>query len=137
GATRTQYLVNGEPAGAETEFELGPVTNSVQVGNVYDLAPLTIEKVLDGDAEPPADATFGGEVTCTFHGNPVQFTEPRVFSGLTAAGSVVVHDLPIGAACTVTETDTAGADAVGYRPAQTVPIADDSRVEIVNTFTEG
>lgn len=138
GATRTEYVINGRSEGEINQFELEPDSNTVSISNEYELAELPLQKYLDGDTAPPPDATFAGDVTCTFHGNPVVFDDPRTFTGLTVGGTVTVTDLPVGALCTVTETETASADAIHYVPAQTVRIdPTGTQMQIVNTYDSG
>lgn len=139
GASRTDYLINGLPAGGGQVFELAPISNTVVVGNGFDLAPISLEKVLDGDGTPPDDAVFGGSVTCTFNGQPVGFDDPRTFAGLAVGGTVLVHDLPVGAQCTVDESDSASADAVNYIPGQTLLVTDGgtAQLEIQNVYDDG
>ncbi|WP_308467854.1 DUF5979 domain-containing protein [Rathayibacter soli] len=138
GATETLYAVDGSsPAGDAATFTLDFATTNVQVTDVYELAPLTVTKLADGDSTPPADVSYPGTVSCTFQGRPVMLPASASFS-IGIGTSQFVHNLPIGAQCTVTETNAHGAAATTYAPAQTVPITADAdpvaSVTVTNTF---
>ncbi|MGM7422653.1 DUF5979 domain-containing protein [Cellulosimicrobium sp. CpK407] len=131
-----------------------PTTTTVTVTNVFDTAPLLVEKVVDGDAAgfapsmpdipplpelpdepvtpeelaaliaqledfyaqfPLEGIPYRASVSCTFQGAevPVPGGPVRPFGpGLPG----VYFGLPVGAVCTVTETETGGATAVTVEP---------------------
>ncbi|WP_163543419.1 DUF5979 domain-containing protein [Occultella kanbiaonis] len=98
----------------------GPTEPAVTVGieNVFALASLLVTKevsgALDSAGEPVAYGPFTVTVTCTFLGASVTADgypadEPMEVT-LEDGGSALFTGLPAGAACTVTETDAAGAE---------------------------
>lgn len=139
GATNTGYAVDGATtADDHATFTLGAQNTSVQVTDVYELAPLTVQKSADGDSPAPPDGTYQGTVACTFQGAEVTLPASASFS-LAVGASQLVHNLPIGANCTLTETDAGTAVATAYSPSRTVTITQDpaAAVTITNTFDSG
>jgi hypothetical protein len=129
--------VGAECAVTETEsngaasFESDPATivvdadgaGLVTVTNTYLTGSLAIEKTLAG---PGADFVPDGieypvDVTCTFLGAPLAEYNPASISVTTGAGATL-SPLPLGAECTLAETDLMGAQAVDYLPGSTVTI---------------
>ncbi len=98
------------------------------------LADLTISKAiigLPGTADPTTFA-FDVSVSCTGAFDPNPYVVPGVLQVRTNA-PLVVPDLPVGAACTVTEAPVGGFVAT-YSPAQTVTIDEaGSSVQITNS----
>lgn len=99
---------------------VGGTTVSRTVTNRFDLASLSIEKLVDTSAEDqngepvhPADP-FLFDVDCTFQGETVLATgysaSPMTFS-LFHDESQLLEGLPAGASCTVTETESRDADS--------------------------
>ncbi|MET0449614.1 MAG: DUF5979 domain-containing protein, partial [Aeromicrobium sp.] len=95
----------------------------VGVENFYELDGLTIRKAVASDAvdetgEPVAYGPFAFAVDCTFLGGPVWATgfdaSTPMEQTLAAGGSWALAGLPIGAECTVTETDAAGAVSTSF-----------------------
>src|SRR5699024_10390145 len=89
-----------------------------EVTNTFDVGQVTVEKTLDGaGAEAFGAGPFTVELACTFQGEPIDLGEDavRVLSaedGLTGTWT----DLPVGAECSVTETDDGGATATTVLP---------------------
>ncbi|MBS2538553.1 hypothetical protein KGQ20_37990 [Catenulispora sp. NF23] len=81
----------------------------VVVANSFEQGGLLIVKKLEGPGAAPASRRFGFHVLCDFNGRKavvardVEMGPPDFL--------VTVPDLPVGAVCTVTETDAGGADA--------------------------
>ena len=108
----------------------------VTVTNTY-LAPrgaLIVTKKVAGDGTAPS-GTFPIEVECT-HGSTAVAGFPYE-AEIAARKSVELDAIPVGATCTITETDSRGASSVRYSQ-QTVTIADATtpvEVTVTNTYT--
>lgn len=137
GATDTAYSLDGTPQpGDRLAFRVAESGTRAQVADTYRLAPLTVSKQADGT--PPPDARYPGTVGCAFQGRPVSFTTPPAFA-LRVGQSQQVHNLPVGARCTVAETDAGTAVATSYTPAQTVAVdaGGAAHVTVTNAFVPG
>ena len=88
----------------------------VTVTNTFEDGGLTIEKVVDGPAAGlvPVDTEYTAQVVCTFGGQTV-FNQELPFG---VSSPATVSDLPVGAECTVTETDSPGRRHGDRRPAR-------------------
>lgn len=110
---------------------------AVDVTNRFDAGALVINKRLAGvgvSANP--DGTYVFRVACAFNGvNDVFVKDVSLIAhdGATALTSDAITGLPLGAVCTVTETDNGGADSTP--PPVTVTIAADTTTG--NTATVG
>lgn len=96
---------------------------------------LVVTKVVEGP--PPPDGTvFGVEVDCSVAGSPVPGFDPLgVDLGFPDSLTVTVGPLPVGAECSVTETEDRGAAVVQITPPQPVTIGPDLvEVTVTNTF---
>ncbi|WP_194410134.1 DUF5979 domain-containing protein [Microbacterium cremeum] len=112
---QTETIIGTATVGLETE-EIGLVT----VENVYDVADLRVRKAVETDAvdssgDPVPYGPFAFEVECEFNGQPAYAVgygpdEPMV-AELTPEQSWALGGLPVGASCTVTETDDLDAEA--------------------------
>jgi hypothetical protein len=115
----------------------------VTITNTFNTGLLTVEKDLTGSGVQflPDGTTFTVEVRCTFAGNPVPGFNPATVDLTTPDRLVRLLDpLPIGAQCTVTETNDQGAQDVDIDPAGPVTIQnrpDAVRVRVTNTFLSG
>ncbi|WP_248146373.1 DUF5979 domain-containing protein [Microbacterium aoyamense] len=146
-------VVSQEPFGTAT------------LDNVYDLASLTLTKVVDDggavdqNGDPIEYGPFEATVECTFVGAPVWgdgFTESPMIVEITEGEPVTITGLPAGAECLVSESDTDGASSVvvegetgdgpvgpGDESGITVILTPDdgesstNSVDIENTFTVG
>ncbi|WP_157432162.1 DUF5979 domain-containing protein [Agromyces italicus] len=105
----TENAAVHHPAPDEGELE------QVTVTNTYELGGFSVEKtVVDGGAvdqngDPIAyDPEFAFTASCTFLGEEVVPEADRTFT-LPDGGEKVFDDLPVGADCTVIETDAGGA----------------------------
>lgn len=170
GFPRTVYLVGDDsetidaPVGSTctaTELDAGGATSttvtpaagvpivagattplSLEVVNTFERAHLEILKRITGAGGSLPDGPFVFSVECTFEGatlGPVPVTVPRP-AGEDELVAEVPLLLPVGAVCTVTETDDGGADAT---PAPVtvamVENADDNtvRATFTNEFSAG
>lgn len=92
-----------------------PEQASIQLTNEYATGGFTIEKTVDnGGAENEDDVpivyerTYSFQASCTYLGQETIPEAERTFT-LTDGQFETFSDIPAGAECTVTETDTAGA----------------------------
>ncbi|TXH44399.1 MAG: hypothetical protein E6Q90_03975, partial [Actinobacteria bacterium] len=124
---------------------------TVTITNSYDTGSITVAKSVTWDGAPPfpvGAAQFN--VSCAFpdSGN-VLLGYPQQFY-LDDGSSTTLSGLPVGAACTVTETDTRGASTTVIKPSNanavtgvtaTVAVEPDksggTRVDVGNRFTTG
>lgn len=115
----------------------------LEVVNTFDLAALVVDKVVDGEAASYAEGReFVVAVTCVLPQGST--TTPLLTAApftVTAGTPVTVPDLPVGAQCWAEETDDGGATSSTVAHAgpasPAVVAADDTRLEIVNTFDAG
>jgi uncharacterized repeat protein (TIGR01451 family) len=123
-----------------------PVAVDVTITNTFGAGELTVTKALAGAGAGfvPNGTKFAVEVRCTFAGNPVAGFDPWTVDLTPAsptASSGAVGDLPVGAQCTVSETQDQGAQNVAISPAQPVAITPAAQgpveVTVTNTFTTG
>ncbi|MEU2198746.1 DUF5979 domain-containing protein [Isoptericola sp. NPDC019482] len=145
-STITTAVEDGDPGEVVV-----PASDAEQVSllltNTFDLGELTVDKVVDGDgAEAWGTGPFEVTLACTFDGEDIEIPggASRTLSG---GESVTYTDLPVGAECVVTETDTAGATSStvstaveGGEPGQVVVPAADADAAVVtvtNTFDVG
>jgi hypothetical protein len=158
GANSTTYVVTANGVtGSSTNgltasgITLGTGTNSVDFTNVYDVASLSITKVVTGSWYNATVA--GGEaahtvspftvtLTCTrqLNNSPAQNTysasvvlDPTVVGGLTHTFSNIIR----GSNCTLAEPDNSGATTVGFTSSATINgITGSVSRTITNTFSE-
>ncbi|MDZ8201353.1 DUF5979 domain-containing protein [Microbacterium sp. SSW1-59] len=115
---------DGEVAGATvgTSVALDPLPDAddaqalVVMVNAFATGDLTIRKVVDGTDAASVDRTFPVDVVCVLVDDSHPDPGLIVFDGSFEIGGpddivAVVEDLPAGADCTVTESDTGDADA--------------------------
>ena len=130
---RPSTIIGTATVGLDTE-DIGLVS----VENVYDVAALRIRKVvdaagLDADGNPIAYGPFAFAVDCTFQGQPAYATgysaANPMTSQLTPEQTWALGGLPVGAACTVDETDDLGATSTS------MTITGDGPVETVDGTT--
>ena len=119
--TLSEETDQGQTSATSTTATVGrddQLIRTVELVNVYDDAPLTIEKVVDSDAVdadgvPVAYGPFTVTVDCSFLDSPVYAdgygpTTPMTFV-LDDGDSVTLTGLPVGASCAIEETDAKGA----------------------------
>jgi hypothetical protein len=115
---------------------------TLTVTNTFEEGHLRIHKLVTGTGASLPDGPFEYDVACTFEGaaiDPVTVTVPRP-AGETDLTADVPLSLPVGAECTVTETDDGGADATPAPVTVTiVENADDNTVAatFTNEFSAG
>ncbi|ROS31554.1 DUF5979 domain-containing protein [Cellulomonas sp. PhB150] len=139
GATRTitgagSATYTGLPSGAQctvTETDLGHAqshalepadgvvtideadTAEVVVTNTFDNGEIAVRKDVSGVRSDLAPATFDATVTCTWHGADVALPDDGAVV-LTDGVETVIHDVPLGSLCSVTEAGGTGATSVTY-----------------------
>ncbi|CAM3798490.1 DUF5979 domain-containing protein [Occultella aeris] len=107
---------------------------TVTATNTFDVGSIVLDKVVDGDgADPYGDGPFSVTIECTYEGEPVAIpggAEREISPGTPTR----VAGLPVGAECTVTETDDGDATDTsmtvtedGEEPVET----DGSTVEVI------
>ncbi len=119
--TLSEETDQGQTSATSTTATVGrddQLIRTVELVNVYDDAPLTVEKVVDSDAvdadgEPVEYGPFTVTVDCTFLESPVYAdgygpATPMTFV-LDDGDSVTLTGLPVGASCAIEETDAKGA----------------------------
>lgn len=145
GATTTALLdADGQPAGAVTVVP--GETATLTAVNTFDVGSITVTKVLDGPGAADAAGPFVVHLVCTatVDGLPAAVAIPggpdRTLArpGLTAS----YENLPTGAQCRLTETDSGGAAATSITPnggdpsVGTVTVGEGTAVDltVTNTF---
>ncbi len=122
-----------DPADEPNEVYLA----TVDVTNRFDAGSLVINKELSGVGVPTArDRDFVFHVACSFNGVADVFETEVTLSARDGARNVTsaaITGLPLGAECTITETDDGGADSTP-EPVTVVISADDTTD---NTVTAG
>lgn len=123
-----ECTVTEDPGGGQTELVVGSVTIgqepdvvTLTAVNRYDLASIQLSKevvtdAVDADGEPVPYGPFEVTVDCAFLGEPVYATgygprRPMVVA-IEDGDEVVLDGLPVGSACSATETGTGGAVSV-------------------------
>jgi hypothetical protein len=123
---------NPDDPDSSAPVNTGPVQPAViTITNEYRAGGLQIAKAIDGPGVPLATNPFVFAVTCAFNGDPAAFTTTVT---LTPTGdgspltSDVIEPLPVGAVCTVIETDSGGADSTPPPVTVTIPDIDSGGV---------
>ncbi len=128
GATEVTYDPPGpDPAQSGTVRAQAGEPQTLTITNEFRAGGLAISKELTGPGAPElSNGPFTFAVACDFDGRPDVFTDTVTLTG-DGTGDTLTSDpitgLPVGAECTVTETDNGGADATP-EPV-TVPIPDE------------
>jgi hypothetical protein len=146
-ATEVTY----DPAGP-TDDRSGAVTTEsgeqaeIGVTNQFRAGGLSIAKELAGPGAPSlSDGPFTFAVACSFDGEDDVFTKNVTLTGDgedTLLTSEPITGLPVGAECTVTETDNGGADNTPAPVTVTIPdeVEGDAQVVVAgltNVFSAG
>ncbi|MCL2455753.1 MAG: DUF11 domain-containing protein [Micrococcales bacterium] len=116
GATSTTITdSDGNPVGEITIVQDEQL--ELVVTNTFDLGAITVTKTVSGpEASGHAGQTFVVLLACQWRGGPV--TIPGgADRALTTTTGVRYENLPVGARCAVTETDSGGASTVTFTPA--------------------
>ena len=141
GATLPPVIAPQQPV-TITDSGDGPV--SVVVTNVFETSQFEVTKAVD-DATGlvPADTEYAVDVFCTY---PTAYQASGPIPGynpfgvrLSDGGSATVGQLPLGAECTIAESDAQGADRIDIDP-ETVVVGEGQQpvvVEVTNTYLEG
>lgn len=111
GANGETSSVSGDPVTIGRDTDPVPVA---KLENRYDLGAFTVAKSVDGATNQDGEAidygSFPVAAECTFLGETIALDPGE--AELTAGGNAwLVDQLPIGAECTLSETDTKGARA--------------------------
>jgi hypothetical protein len=119
GATETALLdSNGDPAGAVTVVP-GETVDLTAV-NTFDVGSITVTKIIDGSGAADATGPFTVHLVCTatIDGMPADVAIPGgADRTLARPGLTATYDnLPTGAECRLTETDTGGATSTRITP---------------------
>ncbi|MEN5074621.1 DUF5979 domain-containing protein [Isoptericola cucumis] len=121
----------------------GQSTNDVTLTNTYDVGAIDLQKVVDGEgADAYGAGPFDIDVVCTFDDGdgtgPQTVYDSTVVLGGAGPLDAQISNLPVGAECTVTETDDGGATGSVVVP-ETVTVDADETAEVVitNTFDVG
>ncbi|MCB1298329.1 MAG: hypothetical protein KDB08_05045 [Microthrixaceae bacterium] len=98
--------------------------------NTFDLGAIEVSKLVSGDPTGDhAQRVFEIELRCELGGNAIAIPGGET-RALTVADGVLYTDLPIGAECTLVETDNGGAVRTTMTPANG---ADDSTARVIVT----
>lgn len=100
----------------------------IAVTNEFRAGGLQIAKAIDGPGAALATRPFVFDVTCAFNGEPAAFTTTVTVTPDGTASSLtsdVIEPLPVGAVCTVAETDSGGADVTPQPVTVTIPDVDE------------
>ena len=109
-ATATTFTANGTVTqDSATVTITDGTTVGVIVTNRFDVAPLQIDALVTGSGVEFAVADLTVVAACTFNDLPVA---DRTFTFFPFGGIARFAPLPVGARCTVDETETGGADPV-------------------------
>lgn len=96
------------------------------------LRSIAVTKQVTGDGVAPS-GTFPVTVTCTSGGSPVSGYPAT--AAIAAGQTKTFPGIPVGAQCTVTETDSRGATSVAYAPTGDIAVTQDSPTTIPVTIT--
>ncbi|NYE19207.1 DUF5979 domain-containing protein [Microbacterium immunditiarum] len=115
GATSTTITdAAGEPIEV---IEIVEGDTAITVTNTFDVGQIEVVKTVSGgDAAEYVGYSFEVTASCAWDGAPIEVPGGAVRE-LTTSAPVVYDDLPVGAECTISETDDGGADAITYTPA--------------------
>lgn len=145
GATSTKIL---DDTGAAIEMvEIVDAATEITLVNTFELGSVAVTKVLSGSgASAHAGDTFTVLLECTWNidGFGAALAIPGGASRTIKAGdSLVFTDLPVGAACVLSEPGTGGARAVTMTPADggntsrarvVVAVGASAQIEVDNAF---
>lgn len=112
---------------------------TVTVTNTFDVGSIEVDKVVDGDADDVGP--FEVSLDCTFNGEALKIPGGAV-RDINPNDPVVYDGLPIGAECTVTETDDGGAESTTIstigegEPGEVTIGGDPSTITVTNTFAD-
>jgi hypothetical protein len=99
----------------------------VTVANTFDAGAITVNKAVDGDGAAYAQGPYEVTLACTFDGDDIEIPGGAARE-ITDGGSVTYDGLPIGAECTVTESDPNQATSVTIEP-ETVTVGGEDGTE--------
>ncbi|KAA1380306.1 DUF5979 domain-containing protein [Aeromicrobium fastidiosum] len=149
--TGSATAVTYDPAGPSADRSGAVSTTSkkrsvIGVTNEFRAGGLSIAKELAGPGAPSlSDGPFTFAVACSFDGKANVFTKNVTLTGDGSSKLVTsptMTGLPVGAVCTVTETDNGGADETPVPATVTIPDEVDGEPQVVvagltNVFSAG
>jgi len=141
GATVVEISTTVE-GGAPGEVVVADGDNSITVTNTYQISPLVVQKVVDGDGAAFAAGPWEVMLACTFEGEPIETYIGGPTRQIGPGDPGAWFGLPDGAECTITETDPGQATATAVDP--TPVIIDEMTLEqgpisviVTNTYDAG
>lgn len=140
GATDTTISTPVE-GGDPGEAVVGGDPAEVTVTNVFASGAITVDKAVTGDGAPYAQGPYEVTLACTFDGEDLEI--PGGATQIITDGATVTYGgLPIGAECTVTESDQNQATSVTIDPESVVVGGEDGTetsvaVDVTNTYDLG
>lgn len=136
GVSTPEYSVDGgAPTTNPALVTIAPTGSQVHIGDRYLLTPLHIALQADGNGSPPPGAEYQGTVACTIDGASV--TLPSDGFTVHVGSSTTVHNLPMGAVCSLENVDPGVAVATTYAPSRTVTMAAGTEITITGTYDDG
>lgn len=115
GATATT-ITDAETGEPIELVEIAEAATNLVVTNTFELGRIEVSKTLSGDAAADHRGdVFEIETTCVWNGSEIDIPGGGLRT-LAVADQAVYDDLPVGAECTVRETDDGGASVVTYTP---------------------
>ncbi len=129
-ATVVTYDPPGDNPASSGAVDVDPDTGGqITITNDYHAGGLQIVKELDGPGAAIGKGPFVFDVSCDFDGKTGVFTDTVTLKrsgGSDTLKSDPITGLPVGAVCTVTETDNGGADSTPPPVTVSIPDVDDS-----------
>lgn len=122
GATETTI----DPSGSVT-IGTGSTPVAVTIANVFRAGGLQISKLIDGPGASLGSGPFTFSVACAFNGDDSAYTGDVTLTrtgSQTTLTSDEISPLPVGALCTITETDDGAADRTPPPVTVTIPDVD-------------
>lgn len=130
------------PNGTSVVIEDGQESYALEVTNEFTDGRLVIRKELSGAGASLPEGPFDFDVVCTFDGRTVLDDSIQLTpeDGEIAVESDPIGPLPVGASCTVSETDSGGADVTPDPVKVEIATNDDDNTVVagfVNAFSAG
>lgn len=130
-----------QPADSEDAV---PATQIVTVTNTFDNSSLTLAKQVTGAGADYGTGPFELQASCEFNGLPVDLADDGIVTLPTAEGSwsATLSGVPVGAECSVSETEDGGATSTTIQPDGVIIVqpdgdADFSAITVTNDFELG
>lgn len=147
-ATTVTYVPPATPPaeGSAPVTAVSGRAKTITITNTFDLGNMVVDKTVTGAGKPEfSGGPFTFTADCTFNGGTYARTITATWDPVTESYVSSVATGPIGSQCVVTETDSAGADAVpgpvtvtlAKGPAEGAYPADTVVVPFTNEFSAG